>query len=237
MTWTRGLTTCSIIVRMITAGWLTRGAAGRAATQLTTFGTTRFVSVVRGVMVFALTAWWRGGIAGGWLRFGNLSGFAHGIKILGSLGASGRIMHSAVNPFNTAIFTKTTLITNIRRIRVISVDDARLVSGLFRRTTRRSCFQLSWRISVITIGEQDTATTRRLALVNTMIVGFVIFCWRCRIKMTLKEILEVFNRFVIKITLSMTHVILDVVIREGVEKKWVWLRCCQVPFHNNDPAI
>ncbi len=56
--------------------------------------------------------------------------------------------------------------------------------------------------------------TRGLASVRLTIVGMIIFLGWISVKVTLKEIFEVFNNFVVKIVLTVVNIILDVFVRK-----------------------
>ncbi len=60
--------------------------------------------------------------------------------------------------------------------------------------------------------------TRGLASVVLTIVGTIIFLGWVSVKVTLKEILKVFNSLVVEIALTMASIVLNVFLGKGVEK-------------------
>ncbi len=72
--------------------------------------------------------------------------------------------------------------------------------------------------SLVTISEQNAVTTRRLASLVLTIGRFIIFLGGGWNQSDLEKILEVFDCVIIKVALSMTHIILNVVFGESIEK-------------------
>ncbi len=65
---------------------------------------------------------------------------------------------------------------------------------------------------------QDMVTTRGLASVILMIIEAITFLGWVSVKMTLKEIFEIFNSLVVKIALTMANIVLNVFLGKRVEK-------------------
>ncbi len=60
--------------------------------------------------------------------------------------------------------------------------------------------------------------TRGLASVRLMIIGAIIFLGCVSVKVTLKEMLEVFNSLVVKVALTVANIILDVFFGKRIEE-------------------
>ncbi len=73
-------------------------------------------------------------------------------------------------------------------------------------------------MGILTRSEQDTVMTRGLASVMLMIVGAIIFLGWISVKVTLKEILEVFNSLIVKVALTVANIILDVLFGKRIEE-------------------
>ncbi len=66
--------------------------------------------------------------------------------------------------------------------------------------------------------EQDAVMIRGLASVILTIVGAIVFLGRVSVKMTLKEILGIFNSLVVKVALTVANIILDAFFGKRIEE-------------------